>query len=313
MISFNNNYRRITMNIFSCNLEIRSSHDVNYIEFSGKSSFILDEEFNFPCPYGNKETKIGINNTDEGIIKITVSSKEIGSKEDQCRYLDKIAILLSSILGFKEKNPYYGTPFITLDLHTFNSKREGSALESTIQISDSFSIESTTHVKFSDYDFTSIQDTELLSHYYNGLKAEGDKSKYFHFFLILEILEGCDLYKRTFPDGTLFSEEEKVGIREFSNNFSGAKKSTLLNCLSRTEKFRNEKLLYLIQQLGITELNSVVGQRQLEQSIIKDITDARNKLFHKSENFEQGLLYYVLFPLVTQVIEHILNNPRCVS
>lgn len=277
------------MNIFNCDLEIRSSHDVNHIEFSGKSSFVLDEEFNIPCPYGNKGTHITVKNQDAGKIKIEVSSENIEDKEKQAEYLKKIAILLSSILGFREKNPYYGTPFITPNLHTFQSRREGPSRGSALQLSDSFSIESTTHVKFSDYDFSSIQETDLLNHYYNGLKAEGEKSKFFHFFLVLEVLEGCDLYKKLFPDGTLFSEEEKVEIRDFARKFSGPKKSSLLSSLSRTEKFRNEKLLSIINALGITELNSVAGTHQVDQSTIKNITDARNKLFHKSAEFDQSL------------------------
>ncbi|TNZ68007.1 hypothetical protein CGK41_24390 [Vibrio parahaemolyticus] len=296
------------MNIFSCNFEIRSSHDVNQIEFSGESSFVLDEKCNLVCPYGNQDTNITVENT----IKITVSSISIADKEEQGKYLEKIAILLSSILGFKEKNPFYGNPFITLDLHSFHSRVEGTSSGTTLQLRDSLRLKSTSHVKFSDFDFSSIQDTELLSHYYNGLRAESGKSKFFHFFLILEILEGSDLYKRTFPAGTLFDEGQKAKIQELAEKFSGAQKSSLLSCLSRTEKFRNEKLLNIINQLGITEINSVTGQRTLDQSTIKNITDARNKLFHKSESFNDGLLYYTLFPLVTQVVEKVLKDPECI-
>ncbi|OKQ17087.1 hypothetical protein [Vibrio antiquarius] len=216
------------MNIFGCNLEIRSSHDVNYIEFSGESLFVLDEEFNLGCPYGNKGTTIGLKSLDNKQIVLEVSSEDISVKEEQGKYLEKISILLSSILGFRELNPYYGMPFVTLDLHTFFSRKEGPTSGGELNLTDSVKISSTTYVKFSDYDFSSVQETDLLNHYYNGLKAEGEKSKFFHFFLILEILEGSDLYKKNFPDGTLFSEDEKVEIREFSQNFSGPKRAHYL-------------------------------------------------------------------------------------
>lgn len=301
------------MNRFSCDLEMRSSHNINQIEFSGKSSYVLDEEFHMPCPYGNEGTHITIKNHDAGKIKIEVCSENIDDKNKQAEYLKKIATLLSSILGFRERNPHYGTPFITLDLHTFISQKEGPSHGGNLQLSDSFSIESTHHVKFSSYEFSSIQETDLLSHYYNALKAEGEKSKFFHLFLILEILEGCDLYKRTFPDGTLFSENEKTEIRAFAEKFSPHKKSALLGSLSRTEKFRNEKLLSIINAIGVTELNSITGKHLLDQSTIKDITIARNKLFHKSEEFDSNLLYNILFPLTTQIVEIILNNPECIS
>ncbi|EMO0961344.1 TPA: hypothetical protein RUZ19_003372 [Vibrio cholerae] len=300
------------MNIFSCNFEIRSSHNVNQIEFSGESSIVLDEKFNLICPYGNQDTNITVENTDKNTIKIAVSSISIADKGEQVKYLEKIAILLSSILGFKEKNPFYGTPFITLDLRSFHSRVEGTSSGTTLQLRDSLSFKLTSHVKFSDFDFSSIQDTELLSHYYNGLRAESGKSKFFHFFLILEILEGSDLYKRKFPAGTLFDEDQKAKIQELAEKFSGAQKSSLLSCLSRTEKFRNEKLLSIINQLGITEINSFTGQRILDQSTIKNITDARNKLFHKSESFNDDLLNCTLFPLVTQVVEKVLKDPECI-
>lgn len=300
------------MNIFGCNFEIRSSHDVNQIEFSGESSFVLDEKFNLVCPYGNQDTNITVENTDENTIKITVSSIPIADKEEQGKYLEKIAILLSSTLGFKERNPFYGTPFITLDLHSFHSRVEGTFSETTLQLSDHLHLKSTSHVKFSDFDFSSVQDTELLNHYYNGLRAESGKSKFFHFFLILEILEGSDLYKKTFPAGTLFDENKKAEIQKFADQFSGAQKSSLLNCLSRTEKFRNEKLLNILNQLGITTVDSVASQSTLDQSTIKNITDARNKLFHKSESFNDDLLYYTLFPLVTQVVKKVLKDPGCI-
>ncbi|OKQ17086.1 hypothetical protein H058_19255 [Vibrio antiquarius] len=83
--------------------------------------------------------------------------------------------------------------------------------------------------------------------------------------------------------------------------------------MSRTEKFRNEKLLYLINQLGITDLKSVACEHKIQQSTIKNVTDARNKLFHKSESFDSNLLYNILFPLVTQVVEKVLKNPKCIS
>ncbi|MGL5472501.1 MAG: hypothetical protein ACRDCT_30695, partial [Shewanella sp.] len=88
--------------------------------------------------------------------------------------------------------------------------------------------------------------------------------------------------------------------------------SSLLNCLSRTEKFRNEKLLNILNKIGITTVDGVASQIILDQSTIKNITDARNKLFHKGEVFNENLLYYTLFPLVTQVVKKVLKDPACI-
>lgn len=120
------------------------------------------------------------------------------------------------------------------------------------------------------------------------------------------------MYKKTFPAGTLFDESQKAEIQKFSDKFSGAQKSSLLNCLSRTEKFMNEKLLNILNQLGITTVDSVASQSILDQSTIKNIADARNKLFHKGEVFNGNLLHCTLFPLVTQVVKKVLKDPACI-
>ncbi|MEZ8785797.1 hypothetical protein AB6D73_00980 [Vibrio splendidus] len=308
---------------FGCELEIRSSHEVNKIEFSGCSSYILDEDVIISCPFGIEKTDIKLNKTNsDGKIKISVESSTICSKEEQAKYLEKIAHLLSSVLGFKEKNAYYGTPFITLKLETFLStcdktitcepQGNGEYTYSDnigVQMSDSLSIESITHVKFSDFDFSQVNDNEFISHYHNGLKAESSKSKFFHLFLVLEILEGCELYSRMFPAGSMFTDIEEEKIRNLANEFSGPKKSLLLSSLNRTAKFRNEKLFDLISELGIYKVSSVAGERDVDYEMIKRITDTRNKLFHKSESFDDGVLYYSLFPLVTQIVELIVKDP----
>lgn len=300
------------MNIFSCDLEIKSSHNVNDIEFSGKSFFVLDKDVCFSCPYGNEETRIEVFSYEDGKIKIRVSSEEIGDKEAQGEYLKKIAILISSLLGFREQNPYYGTPFVTLDLHTFYSRSHGGSSEALVQISDSFSLKSTKAIKFSACDFASIHEIDFLKYYYDGLKAEGEKSKFFHFFLILEMLESCDLYKRLFPQGTLFTKEDNKEIKEFASRFSEAKKSALLHCLSRTEKSRSEKLLCLISQIGIKNLHGALSTQQIDINLISRLIKARNSLFHKSASFESGLLYNILFPLVSKIVERILKDPECI-
>ncbi|PLC56214.1 hypothetical protein CIK00_19740 [Photobacterium carnosum] len=112
-----------------------------------------------------------------------------------------------------------------------------------------------------------------------------------------------------FPAGNMFTDIEEEKIRNLANEFLGPKKSLLLSSLNRTAKFRNEKLFDLIRELGIYKVSSVAGERDVDYAMIKRITDTRNKLFHKSESFEDGVLYYSLFPLVTQIVELILKDP----
>jgi hypothetical protein len=94
---------------------------------------------------------------------------------------------------------------------------------------------------------------------------------------------------------------------------SNDKKNILLSVLTRTSAFRNNKLYELLHSLGIQELKSMQGSKEVSIDVIKSITKARNKLFHKGNEFPTNILWFALFPLVTKIVEKTITDPLCLE
>jgi len=91
------------------------------------------------------------------------------------------------------------------------------------------------------------------------------------------------------------------------------KKSTILSILNRTKKSRATKLTEIIEYLGINEYSSFGTTKKLNNETIRLVIDARNKLFHSGSKFPEQLLWGDLFPIVTFIVDTILNRPDIIS
>lgn len=287
---------------FTCQFEILSSHSISEVSFHGENRYRLDESFSLSCPYGTRETTINFKHNDSNKGKISVTSSEFHSKDEQVIYLHSLSKLFSSLIGFKECNPHLGTPYINLDLQTFRS-----SITHNIDHIAFVNTQLVFNIRKKDLHVENIKKTDLLDYYCDALKAENDKSKFFHLFLIVEALEYSKEYKTMFPNGTLFSSEEKESIRGIAEPLSNDKKNALLSCLSRTKQSRAEKLFIFINDVMLKNISSK-QQMELTEKIIKEIIASRNKLFHKSANLNQDLLYKVLFPLTSLIVNASING-----
>ncbi|MGR5080897.1 hypothetical protein [Photobacterium swingsii] len=309
--------------IITCDFELRSSHSINEVEFSGGSIYQLEEGIESKCPLGFPNTDIVIESLGEPTFKIKIETFDLLDKETQAQYLQKLASYLSFVVAKNERNGHYGTPYVHTNYETFSAKpievenhsiQDNSiALHSILNITDSLSMTAIHSVKFNEENITNINHNELLNYYYNGLKAESEKSKFFHWFLIVECLEGSARYSQMFPNGTMFSEEDKVAIRTLANTFSNDKKNILLSTLNRTSGFRNNKLFDFICALDIQELTSMQGTTPVTIETIKTVTLARNKLFHRGSEFPTNILWFTLFPLVTKIVEKTIQDQSCLE
>lgn len=309
--------------LIECDLELRSSHDISEIGFEAASTYNLDEGVLCNCPFGLPNTQIELSSSSTPIFKVKIVSFDLINKDLQVSYLTKLASYLSFIAAKDEHNGHNGTPYIKIIFNTFNEKIENVEndtfinnsveLNSILKITDSLSIKSINSIRFTESNVNKIHYNELLDYYYNGLRAESEKSKFFHWFLIIESLEGCDRYAQLFPNGTMFTAEENNAIKNLANKLSDEKKNALLSVLTRTSEFRNPKLFKFISTLGIYNLSSIKGTEVITLELVKSITSARNKLFHRGNEFPKNTLWLTLFPLVTSVIETIINNPSCLE
>ncbi|ENP8355505.1 hypothetical protein KIP00_22685 [Vibrio sp. B513a] len=252
-----------------------------------------------------------------------IETFDLLDKETQAQYLQNLASYLSFVVAKNEYNGRHGTPYVYVNYETFSVKsievenysiKDNSvALHSILNITDSLSVTAIHSVKFNEENIVNINHNELLSYNYNGLKAESEKSKFFHLFLIVECLEGSARYNQMFPSGTMFSEKDKVAISNLANTFSNDKKNALLSILNRTSGFRNNKLFDFICTLGIEGLTSIQGTAPITIETIKTVTSARNKLFHRGSELPTNTLWFILFPLVTKIVEKTIQDQSCLE
>ncbi len=253
---------------------------------------------------GNKYSFVAVSNVLDTAVK-------------QVDYLEKIAEYLSFLINREEYNPHYGTIFIRIEPFEFRAILVGTNREpfqENIRVSDGLGMSSTRTVNLDETILPSVKYNDLLHFYFDGLRAEHKKSKYFHWFLVLEYLEHSQKYKKLFNNKKLFDLTEAREIEVAANKMSdGTKKGAVLTLLSRTKDSRNSKLLQILNQLSIKNLKLFGKEVELTEETVKSIITGRNVLFHTGSAFPEFTLWNSLFPLVTGVVEYVSCNPGCLD
>jgi len=299
----------------TCPFSLPSSHEIHDVGFRGENNIKLTLPFQQENFLGIIGTSLEINQGEDDGYYFTVVSDSLGQKSKQISYLEMVAEYLSFLINKNEINPIYGNNFVQIEWFEFKAvplEEDAEPFHDVIHMSDALAISSTRLVAFEDDKLSQLTYHDLLRFYFDGLRAEHKKSKYFHWFLILEFLENSEKYKAMFNSNKLFDEDETQQLKEAANQMSdGVKKGAILNLLSRTKEFRNYKLLKMINTFGITHINALGTTEEISEVTIKCLSDGRNALFHSGTDFPEPILWNILFPLVTQIVEHVSCNQGC--
>lgn len=295
---------------FTCPFSITASHEILTKGFHGRNSVELKLPFNLDSPFGIVGTALSINKISNNEYLFHVISATLEKEEQQVSFLELIASYISLRIGVEEVNPHYGTLFVKPKWHQLESIGDAPARS---MLSASLSLKSILTLDISAEKFLPSAHSDLLNFYYDGLRAEHLKSKYFHFFLVLEYLEISQKYKTLFDKHKLFDTSEAKLIETLANKMPPPKKGALLNVLSRTKDSRESKLLAIIHGLGITSITTLGQNKNVDLAMIKSITKNRNKLFHSGAAFPAEALWRELFQLATLVVAHISRNPTCLD
>lgn len=299
----------------TCSFDLPSSHLIEEIGFRG------DNKLKLELPFRRKDFLVVGSSLemiqDGSDYRFIVVSESLSTTEEQVAYLEKIAEFISFIINTGEHNPHYGNNYVRINWGSFTAVQvddAGQPLNNGIGISDSLSITSTRTVKLSnDLSLVGIYH-DILRFYFDGVRAEHKKSKYFHWFLVIEFLENSGKYKSMFGTKKLFSDCEEKQLRELANGMDyHVKKNAILGLLSRTKDSRVEKLVQVLAALGITSLSSFGSSEPISVSTIKLVVDGRNALFHSGTDFPEEVLWRNLFPLVTLVAERVSREPTCIE
>lgn len=298
----------------TCPFSLNSSHEINDVGFKGGNEINLIVPSKIESPLGIKDVVIEFEQINKNKFNITILSHTLDTQHKQIDFLEKISEYLSFLINKREHNPAYGTIFAEVEWYDFKSlqihENDGNLI-STAHLSDFWGMFSTRPVNLEDFEWKISSYHDLLRFYFDGLKAEHKKSKYFHWFLILEYLEKSDRYISLFNHNKLFDDKEQQAISALADQMSeGAKKGALKALLSRTKEFRNTKLLKMINFLGVYSYKSFDKEKEISEEIIKNITEGRNAIFHSGSDFPESILWNDLFPLATLVVEKISNNPK---
>lgn len=155
---------------------------------------------------------------------------------------------------------------------------------------------------------------EILEFYYDGVKAAHEKSKFFHWYLIIEYLEHSMRYRNKYADSRLFSGQDLIDLESFSGQFSNASLRSSILSLKHKKALKKEDMIFnMLADIGITTISYHKNQVVLTSQHIKMMIDARNKLVHKNSKIPDNLLWVTVFPLVTKIVELLLKDPDCLS
>lgn len=303
----------------TCPFFLISSHEIESVGFRGGNNLELTTPFNQSNPFGVENTTLEINQLVEGKYNICAISSVLDSEKKQIEFLEKVAEYISFLINKTENNPHYGNIFAKIEWLEFKVIPQHEDATSRLYISDAVTMSSTRTCSLSNNDWDGISHNDLLRFYFDGLKAEHKKSKYFHWFLILECLEKSSKYEAMFKfSEKLFDDSDKKLIEELVKQMANckSKKDTLLSLLSKTKKTKSAKLLEILNTLNVNNYKSFglkEHEHELNESIIKKIVQGRNSLVHTGSVISDDILWAHLFPIVTLVVEYVSKNPNCLN
>lgn len=290
------------MTTISVPVILKSSHDIQNIGFKGSNSMTITDQWIAISisKFGLIDSEISITAETSEKMKLIIKTDQEFESDNQIRLIvEHLIECLSFQLSRDNKNSYYGTNFLDVEWHDLN-----------IQVSGQLTISGALGIELSERKSLALLSTELLNYhefvhyYFEGLKANNHKSKYFHWFLILEGLEHSKLYNRLFNEDKLFNHQDIEIIKKLTKSMDeDIKKSVVLGILSRTKKSRKVKLYEILGHI------ECLGENEVVEDIGK-IIESRNILFHQGQNFDHNILCNMLYPIITFVIEKLILNPN---
>ena len=240
-------------------------------------------------------------------------------EKDAKIFIQNVAKHISYLLSKDEVNPQNGFCYAELnlfDLEILNNNE--SVLHDKITVGeksyffkDRMSAIFSTIFQFQENQWninSDVYDSIILDIYYEGLKANTVKSKFFHWFLILEFIEHSKIYKDNFSD-LLFDKKELEGLAQNFEKESD-KYNAIMNLKGRSKESRPSKLYKILQKIGTDKYQFREEEYNLEMSTIKKILECRNKLFHQGQDFDENLLWNHLFPIIRDIVEKFMKNPK---
>lgn len=283
---------------------LQSSHIAANQEYTGSDRAVLeDETFLSNLAFlGYDVVSASVKFTDSK-YEATVEFKTPVNVNEAAEFVEAFASYVTYRLSYGQ-NHFYGSPFVDIDYGAFY-RDNGEGLR------DHLDIKMTRKIRLSSFPTTASRLHELVHFYFLGMQSNNAKAKFFNLFLILEAIEASPFSLSLFPEGTLFSEAEKASIQETAGRMENAKKKGVVqSVLSRTSDSRHDKLRTTLQKIGITHIPALDGSTILiDVRMVKDLIEARNKLFHRGHRVDENLIWGKLIPLTRELVALLILSP----
>lgn len=283
---------------------LQSSHIAANQEYTGSDCTLLeDETFLSSLAFlGYDVVSASVTFTDLK-YKVTVEFKTPVNVNEAAEFIEAFASYVTYRLSYGQ-NHFCGSPFVDIDYGEFY-RDNGEGLR------DHLDIKVTRKTRLSNFPTTASRLHELVHFYFLGMQSNNVKAKFFNLFLILEAVEASPFSLSLFPVGTLFSEEEKASIRKAASKMGNDKKKGVVqSVLTRTSDSRHNKLQSTLHKIGITHISTLDGSTiSIDIHLLKDLIEARNKLFHRGHRVNENLIWEKLIPLTRELVALLIQNP----
>ncbi|MCP2091693.1 UNVERIFIED_ORG: hypothetical protein J2Y81_007799 [Paraburkholderia sediminicola] len=287
---------------------IRSSHAATEPDYSG-SAVTEIETGNFfensEC-FGYYIETASVVKSDTGHIATVEFSQEIGL-EDAEYFVQSFASFLTYHLSLNWSHAY-GSPYVDVDYGEFYR-------DNGVGLRDHLNLNITRKFPLDRLPASAFEIHELVHFYFLGMQSNNVRAKFFNLFLILESIENSQLALAMYAAGSLFSDAEAEAIKQLASEMSPRPASMLRGVLRHTEEPRHAKLNAALHKLGVATFRVFDNSdpTNVTPELIRGISNARNKLFHKGNTFDETLLWGTLVPLARGIISVLLRRPRALD
>lgn len=153
------------------------------------------------------------------------------------------------MLANSDVNPQSGFSYAEVDWLHFNPRETNSSSLQDVWIIMSSAMTKIIEFNKEQWNIENEYSNVIFDNYYDGIRATHCKSKYFHWFLIIEVIKRSKLYKRKFQEKLFDADELKAIAKQFENDKT--KREAILGLTGRTKKQRAAKLHELLREIGV--------------------------------------------------------------
>lgn len=226
----------------------------------------------------------------------------------------KIAAAMSTSIASSQRDASYGNLYMDVDWFCLNMTEEtvnGDDITSRIRVTDSIALEIIQFVPLNNDRLTQLQYSAYTELFFEGIRATHPKAKYISWFVLLEELEKLDEFNAKFTP--MFSKADQPTIVAATVSMDKQLQNRLKQMLTNPNLHREsrpEKLLVILNSIGITYLTTMHGTVQVDVALCKSLIETRNSVAHKGQSISEGQLYNVLFPLAFEALRYLNDRQQ---